>query len=205
MFLQLGKEKDSERKTGDMVERKNKKQTEWESSSLIWSMVVWLIGWFVRNAANVKKKTSVKTTLFFFFQLVFVCLSECAFVSVQFYVCVCMLDDEWSTLHDADKYTFGSSVHIGLDKAVSHCLCINMASLSWLRCGLNILGNESALSFSLISKSWDSEIWFLLSLELTWNVEWLELDLGLKWFWSWMGSKLDEIRLNCIFKFLDLT
>lgn len=133
-----------------------------------------------------------------------VCLSKWVCFCFSAVLSVCMLDDVWSTLHDADEYTFGSSVHIGLDRAVSHCLCINMVSLSWLRRGFNVLGNEIALSSLLISKSLDSEIWFLLSLALTWNVEWFEVDFGLKWFLSWMGSKLDEIRLNYIFKYLDL-
>lgn len=39
-----------------------------------------------------------------------------------------MLDGEGSTLHDHDKYTFITSVHVGLNRAESRCLCIGMAT-----------------------------------------------------------------------------
>lgn len=191
-------------------------------------MAVWLIGWFARNAANVNRQTSVKTTPLSLFQLVCVCLSEwiweregervksCfrVFVFRCSYVCLCvraenhacMLDGEGSTLHDADKYTFANSAcTLGWTEQRHTRLCIGMASLSWLRCSFNLLGIEIAPSFVLISKSCDSEIWFLLWSALTWNVEWFDLDFGLERFWSWMGSTLDELRLNCIFKYLDFT
>lgn len=141
-------------------ERNTQKQTKRDSSSLICSMAVRLIGWFARNAANVNRQSSVKTTLSLSACVcVFVFLSEFVrtggrateilflyvFVSLQFCVClqrnrVCMFDGEGSTLHD--KYTLSNTVcvcaRLGWTEQRHTCLCIGMASLSWLqtiRCG----------------------------------------------------------------------
>lgn len=211
-----------------MEDRKDKKNTntQCDSSSLIWSMAVWLIGWFARNAANVNRQTSVKTTPLSLFQLVCVCLSEwiweregervkscfSVFVFRCSYVCLCvcaqrtvracwMVKDQHCMMlintHSPTlraRWVEQSSVTRVCASVWPHCHDWDVVLIFW---GLRLLlllcwfQNHVILkSYSCCDRRWSGLTW-------TWT--------GLERFWSWMGSTLDELRLNCIFKYLDFT
>lgn len=196
-------------KTGDEKEwqtKKKSKQTEWDSSSLIWSMAVWLIGWFARNAANVNRQTSVKTTQLFLFQPVYVCLSEwiceweegrmkscfcvflfhcnyaCVSVCREPRVCACwMVKDQHCMIQiNTHSSTLCTS---GWTEQRHTCLCIGMASLSWLQ----RRGGDWDRSFFFVDFK-IMRFWNLILAVIGADVNWFELDFG------WNGLDIEWIQ-----------
>lgn len=175
-----------------------------------------MTNWFVRNAANVNRQTSVKTSPLFSFSLcVFVWASGfvykrkiernpcfCVFLLQCSCLCVCacwmvkdqhcMINTHWPTL-----CTLGWT-----EQSVTLFFCFFLASV-WPHCQRSQLRDvvlifwgvkewDRCFSFVDFKIFWDIEIWFLLFWA---DMEWFEIDFGLELLWSWMGSKLDEIRL----------
>lgn len=160
----------------------------------MWSMTVWLIGRFEWNAANVNGQTSVKTTLLFLCQPVHFYLGEwmceeerkwnilfLCVLRLSGVVCLCVhvewwrISTAWYSLIPLLCTSGWTEQYSTVWLFVHWFGCWSQQHVVWIVCVEKI-----DISSLLISKSYDSEIWFLLSLTLKWSrVDWTGLWLVL--------------------------
>lgn len=91
--------------------------------------------------------------------------------------CVCMLLGDGLTLHETDKYTFATFVHVGLSRSALHyLLCMH-------RYGCRVM---------VAVRFWRSKVHGPISLLVLFfsscEMEWVKVPVILRWFWVWMAA-----------------